>query len=765
MKFTDGYWHASDRAMHPLRPEVRRPRRATTPSRLTVYAPTRPIRAPRRHAQPSARDRRRTAPRCADVIRVRIEHHAGGRRAAPAVRARRRPRRVAGRRRRSATTAGVLHLGRPRGTRAPRPAGRADFVADGRVLTVEPVRGRRRRHRPTTARPYVARAARPRRRRARLRAGRAVRPVRQERPERRHLERRRRHAQRAGVQERAVLPHGPRLRRLRQPPRARLVRGRRPRPSTRTQFSVEGEALEYFVVHGPTPKEVLRPLHRADRPAGPGARLVVRAVAVDVVHHRLRRGDRDAFVDGMAERDLPLSVVPLRLLLDARVPLVRLRVGPARPSPTRRGCSRRLHERGLRVCVWINPYIAQRSPLFDEGTRDGATWCADPTARCGSGTCGRPAWPWSTSPTPTARAWYTGQAAAPAATWASTASRPTSASASRPTSSGTTAPTRERMHNYYAQLYNRAVFDAAAKRSAARARPCSSPARRPPAASGSRCTGAATASRRSRRWPSRCAAACPWPVRLRVLEPRHRRLRGHARPGGVQALARLRPALLAQPAARLRLLPRAVGVRRGGRRRRRAASPGSSCASCRTWRRRRRRDAHDGRADDAARWCWSSPTTARPRHVDTAVHARRRPARGTRVLAPRATSSTTCPQGTWTHLLDGRTVTGPRWVRERHGFDSLPAAGPARHGAARRCAGGPPGLRLGGRRDAAPGRAGRRRPADVVVPAPGGGAAARFVVERSGGRLVASGPATPWRLQRGEVLVDAVDGHAELTLA
>ena len=27
----------------------------------------------------------------------------------------------------------------------------------------------------------------------------------------------------------------------------------------------------------------------------------------------------------------------------------------------------RLHERGLKVCVWINPYIAQRSHLFREG--------------------------------------------------------------------------------------------------------------------------------------------------------------------------------------------------------------------------------------------------------------------------------------------------------------------------------------------------------------------------------------------------------------
>ncbi|WP_277426298.1 TIM-barrel domain-containing protein, partial [Streptomyces sp. ADI97-07] len=30
------------------------------------------------------------------------------------------------------------------------------------------------------------------------------------------------------------------------------------------------------------------------------------------------------------------------------------------------------------------------------------------------------------------------------------------------------------------------------------------------------------------------------------------------------------------------------------------------------------------------------------------------------------------PEGTWTHLLTGDTVTGPTWRRETHGFDSLP---------------------------------------------------------------------------------------------
>jgi alpha-D-xyloside xylohydrolase len=53
------------------------------------------------------------------------------------------------------------------------------------------------------------------------------------------------------------------------------------------------------------------------------------------------------------------------------------------PDPA--GMLQRLHARGLKICVWINPYIAQRSRIFDEGaTRgyfikriDGSIWQTD----------------------------------------------------------------------------------------------------------------------------------------------------------------------------------------------------------------------------------------------------------------------------------------------------------------------------------------------------------------------------------------------------
>ena len=42
-----------------------------------------------------------------------------------------------------------------------------------------------------------------------------------------------------------------------------------------------------------------------------------------------------------------------------------------RTFPDPAGMLARLKDEGLRICVWINPYIAQRSPLFAEGVAGG----------------------------------------------------------------------------------------------------------------------------------------------------------------------------------------------------------------------------------------------------------------------------------------------------------------------------------------------------------------------------------------------------------
>ena len=56
----------------------------------------------------------------------------------------------------------------------------------------------------------------------------------------------------------------------------------------RVQFSVPGESLDYFLIYGPTPKEVLGRYTALTGRPGTAAGVVVRAVAHHLVHHRLR---------------------------------------------------------------------------------------------------------------------------------------------------------------------------------------------------------------------------------------------------------------------------------------------------------------------------------------------------------------------------------------------------------------------------------------------------------------------------------------------
>lgn len=42
-----------------------------------------------------------------------------------------------------------------------------------------------------------------------------------------------------------------------------------------------------------------------------------------------------------------------------------------RNFPDPKGFLSRIHARGIKVCVWINPYVAQESRLFTEGDKNG----------------------------------------------------------------------------------------------------------------------------------------------------------------------------------------------------------------------------------------------------------------------------------------------------------------------------------------------------------------------------------------------------------
>ena len=120
----------------------------------------------------------------------------------------------------------------------------------------------------------------------------------------------------------------------------------------------------------------------------------------------------------------------------------------------------------------------------------------------------------------------------------------------------------QKMHNHYAYIYNELVWNVL-KETRRReeeavlfARSASVGAQQFPVHWGGDCYAnyESMAGKPARR-------AVDWPVRLRFLEPRYRRVRKHRSGARLQTLVRVRAVLQPQPPARQQILPRAVGVR------------------------------------------------------------------------------------------------------------------------------------------------------------------------------------------------------------
>ena len=138
----------------------------------------------------------------------------------------------------------------------------------------------------------------------------------------------------------------------------------------RVQFSVEGETLVYDVIYGGTPKGILD-VYTAltGRPA------LLPAWSFGLWLSTSFTTDYDektatSFIDGMAERSIPLSVFHFDCYWMKGYNWCDFEWDPDTfPDPV--GMLKRYHDKGLHLCCWINPYIAQASPLFREGMAQG----------------------------------------------------------------------------------------------------------------------------------------------------------------------------------------------------------------------------------------------------------------------------------------------------------------------------------------------------------------------------------------------------------
>jgi len=138
----------------------------------------------------------------------------------------------------------------------------------------------------------------------------------------------------------------------------------------RVQFCVSGEVLEYFIIYGPDPKTILeRYTALTGRPAMPPEWSFGLWLSTSFTTSYDEKTVM-SFIEGMEERKIPLSVFHFDCFWMRGFNWCDF-AWDKETFPDPAGMLSRIKAKGIKICVWINPYIAQRSPLFEEGKQGG----------------------------------------------------------------------------------------------------------------------------------------------------------------------------------------------------------------------------------------------------------------------------------------------------------------------------------------------------------------------------------------------------------
>ncbi len=136
------------------------------------------------------------------------------------------------------------------------------------------------------------------------------------------------------------------------------------------QFSVEDQELEYFFIYGPAPKDILEKYTfltgRAPLLPDWSYGLWLSTSFTTDYNEKVV----SSFINGFRERKIPLEVFHFDCFWMKGFEWCNFQ-WDEELFPDPEGMLARLHEKGLKICVWINPYIAQKSPLFREGMKKG----------------------------------------------------------------------------------------------------------------------------------------------------------------------------------------------------------------------------------------------------------------------------------------------------------------------------------------------------------------------------------------------------------
>lgn len=227
---------------------------------------------------------------------------------------------------------------------------------------------------------------------------------------------------------------------------------------SKMSITVPGENLEYFVFGGETVAQALEGYTTlTGKPSLPPAF----SFGLWLTTSFTTSYDEDtinSFIDGMAERDIPLQVFHFDCFWMKEFEWCNFEWDTTQfPDPP--AMLKRLHEeKGLHTCVWINPYIGQRSKLFDEGMA-GGYFIKRPDGSVFQCDEWQPGMAIVDFTNPEACKWYAGKLRALCEMGVDTFK----------TDFGERIPTKDivyfdgsdpiKMHNFYTYLYNECVFN------------------------------------------------------------------------------------------------------------------------------------------------------------------------------------------------------------------------------------------------------------------------------------------------------------------
>ena len=149
----------------------------------------------------------------------------------------------------------------------------------------------------------------------------------------------------------------------------------------KVQFSAQTHDLQYFVIYGPTPAEILE---KYTAVTGRAPQLPEWSFGLWLSTSFVTDYDEKtvtAFIDEMERREIPLDVFHFDCFWMREYQWCDFQWDPRTfPEPT--AMLARLKAKGLKISLWINPYIGQASPLFAEGKaggyflkrHDGSVW-------------------------------------------------------------------------------------------------------------------------------------------------------------------------------------------------------------------------------------------------------------------------------------------------------------------------------------------------------------------------------------------------------